>query len=179
MHRTLAATVVFAIGLSVLRFRSANADVILHYTGNPFTYVQAPFTSSDRITGRIVLSAPLGNNLQQVNVQPISYSFNDGIATFTNTSPGSQILYLYISTNNVGQITPALVEITMNTNVIRMYSAQTYSPGDLGATYNSYAQNGTPGTWTETQDTPVPEPPTGTILSTGLLGLLALARQGK
>jgi len=72
----------------------ANA-IILDYTGNPFTQVTtdgstAPsdlYTTSDSVTGWIELTAVLDPNLSAQFVSPLSFSFSDGINTFTESSP--------------------------------------------------------------------------------------------
>lgn len=72
----------------------ANA-IILDYTGNSFTLVQTsgptapsdPYTTSDSVSGWIELAAVLDPNLSGNAVSPLSFSFSDGVNTFTESSP--------------------------------------------------------------------------------------------
>ena len=59
-----------------------------NYTGQPFTSVTGPYTTSMRVTGSIVTSAPIPasqNNLD-VNALLVSWTFSDGVETITSSS---------------------------------------------------------------------------------------------
>ena len=63
--------------------------VIYTYTGNDFTNVTGPFTTSNYVTGSVTLSAALGDNLGPVMVTPNAFSFSDGVDTISSTNPVS------------------------------------------------------------------------------------------
>jgi hypothetical protein len=61
------------------------------YTGNPFTFAEndGGVTTSDFLSGALTLSLPLAPNSELMPLNPaifVSFSFTDGIHTFTNPS---------------------------------------------------------------------------------------------
>jgi hypothetical protein len=58
----LGTAIVFAAALSAMLPASSSADVIYTYTGNDFTTVSAPYTTTDSVTGYFDLTAALGNS---------------------------------------------------------------------------------------------------------------------
>ena len=90
-HLLSAVTMAAAIGCSTFSVQAAMLD----YTGNLFTQPStfgstAPsdlFTTSDSVTGWIELAAVLEPNLVRNSVNPLSFSFSDGVNTFTESSP--------------------------------------------------------------------------------------------
>ena len=89
----------FAIVLTVLSFASvAFADpVTLNYTGNSFTGFSGgvnPYSTSDFVSFSITYASPLLANQAQGNlIEPaiLSWSFSDGLNTYTNTTPGASL----------------------------------------------------------------------------------------
>jgi len=71
--------VVLILGLSA----PAWADVIYTYTGNPFTSVRAPYTTSDSVTATMILTNPLAPGLSLSDVTPnlVALSMSDGVQT--------------------------------------------------------------------------------------------------
>ena len=57
------------------------------YTGNPFTNVSGPYTTSDRVTARVTLASPLPANMSLQIVTSLAFSFSDGVQTLTNLTP--------------------------------------------------------------------------------------------
>jgi hypothetical protein len=53
------------------------------YTGNPFTVVTAPYTTSDFVTVMLTLAGPLPPNMFLTEITPIAYTFSDGVQTLT------------------------------------------------------------------------------------------------
>src|SRR5215472_893971 len=61
------------------------ADVTYTYTGNYFTVVQPPYTTSERIAGYFTVSQPLPPNSDyNSNINPLYFSLNDGVQTITS-----------------------------------------------------------------------------------------------
>ena len=56
------------------------------YTGNPFTFVTGPYTTSDFVTGMVTLAGPLPPNMPSP-VTPTAFTFSDGVQTITNLTP--------------------------------------------------------------------------------------------
>ena len=54
------------------------------YTGNPFTFVSGPYTTSDFVTAMVTLAGPLGANMPLTDVTPTAFTFSDGVQTITN-----------------------------------------------------------------------------------------------
>src|SRR5262245_43881367 len=48
------------------------------YTGNHFTNVSAPYTTSMFVSGMVTLVGPLAPNMPLTSVSPIAFSFSDG-----------------------------------------------------------------------------------------------------
>lgn len=74
---------------------SADAFVILDYTGNNFNSLSGPsgpttpsatYSFSDNVSGSITLSAQLAPNLVNVVVNPIAFSFTDGLNILDNAT---------------------------------------------------------------------------------------------
>ena len=63
----------------------AEADTILTYTGNNFNSVSGIYSTTDHLTASLVLSAPLGANLTDYGVTPVSWTFNDGIHALSSS----------------------------------------------------------------------------------------------
>jgi hypothetical protein len=163
-----------ALAFLLLSATGAWADTFTYtYTGNDFTLVQGPYTTSDSVMGTIVLSAPLPANLSSFTDETallISYSFSDGVQTLTNLN--SHAADFAFQTSPLGAITLWDIEFRTVPPTNEIESAKT-APGvahDLGAAgLGAAGQNeGDPGVWS------VPEPGTLSMLFSGLLGLAML-----
>lgn len=87
------------------------------YTGAPYTLV-VNFTSpcgtgpcgnyvvGESVTGQFTTTVPLGSNLVNQNVFPsvTSYSFSDGLVTYSSADPDSRVDNLVVSTDAIGKI---------------------------------------------------------------------------
>ena len=81
MH-TVNLLVRLALGFIALVSTSALAQTYVYtYTGNDFTSASGPYTTSDKVTGFIAFSAPLGDN----------YEGNPWIQVASATSFGDEI----------------------------------------------------------------------------------------
>ena len=90
--------------LSLAHPASVQAGVTYQYTGNTFTQVSGPYTTSDFVTAMVTLAAPLGPNHNLDDpVTPVAFTLSDGVQTITNfTSSLAQFLF---STDATGVIT--------------------------------------------------------------------------
>ena len=71
------------------------------YTGNPFTQVSGPYTTSDFVSGMVTLAGPLPPNFSGT-VTPTAFTFSDGVQTITNlTGLSSDFMFV---TGPTGQI---------------------------------------------------------------------------
>ena len=103
--RSLAGAVVLQLGLL-----TASAQTYIYtYTGNDFTsvfnaanelfYGFVPYTTSDKITGSITFSAPLGANYAgNPSATMLLYNFSDGVGPQNAVGPPLTFPYLYYST---------------------------------------------------------------------------------
>lgn len=158
----------------------ANGDTTYNYTGNDFTSVSAPYTTSDSVTGSFTLAAPLAANLTSfTTVTPQSFSFSDGVIgdTITNTSPGVGSQFSF-ETDGSGAITKWQVVVDI-TSVSNFSISTVNAPGGVGVFDQAQHGGGTtsggntnsPGTWA------VPEPTTVGLLAVGAVLAAALRRK--
>jgi hypothetical protein len=94
------AIVIIAAQLSQPMFAT---PITYTYTGNPFTFVQGAYTTSDKVTGSVTLSSPLVPNMVLTMVTPLAFSFFDGFQTFTNSN--ADIVSISFATGPTGAIT--------------------------------------------------------------------------
>jgi hypothetical protein len=157
-------------------YSGAFADVSYFYTGTDFTIAQAPYTTSDSVTGSIRLSAPLGGSLFFANITPVAFSFSDGVQTLTqnNTNHNSFV----VSTDVAGDITSWVMSVAAEVSGVDLQTISTNnSTGfvfDLGssaiAVPGTFVQATTdaPGTWSAGA---VPETSTWVMMAVGFAGL--------
>jgi len=153
----------------------AMADVTYTYTGNDFELVfGGSYTTSDFVSGSFTVASALPDNLvfSNDNVTPTSYSFTDGVQTFSSMSPPTNVTF-DIGTDGSGNINKW--DITLGSGPPNNDTLSTFSGGsDTGEMDNmsSFGEViGDPGTWTVSGSTsPTPEP--GRV-SWMLVGLLA------
>jgi hypothetical protein len=156
MHRLSALLAVSMLaGISLPVDANAQSET-LTYTGDPFT--QATFSGNLSVaeanapamdTGTVVLSTPLGDNLNDVFVTPESYAFGGGALASFYLNSGSPTVGSFgnsasfeFSTNATGMITQWTVD------VVGGIFAGTNSPssaaitlGMSGDTYSAFASN--------------------------------------
>ena len=163
------------------------ANTIYTYTGNPFSGPVSPYTTSDFISGSFTLITPIGANSSfnaRFNTSNlVSYTFTDGVQTINDAN--SQDGFAFISSNivvgtdatghiqswGIGIFNATLGQIDINNNQFLV--------GDL--VYSSAGQriasSGSPGTWTISSASPVPEPSAFALLGSGMLSIVGLARR--
>jgi hypothetical protein len=98
---------VLALAVGFLTAASVQAvPTTYEYTGNPFTFADAPYTTSDFVTALVTLAAPLAPNMPLTPVTPTAFTLSDGVMTITNLSPsGADPSVFEFQTNGTGEIT--------------------------------------------------------------------------
>src|SRR5438477_10304718 len=119
-----------AIALSVaLVAQPMFANTIYLYTGNPFTNVTAPYTTSDFVSAMVTLAGPLAPNMPFTSVTPTAFTLSDGVQTITNFNatfpPGSSF-----ATGPTGAITVWHVNARALSGPINTVGGGPESPAD-------------------------------------------------
>jgi hypothetical protein len=160
--------------------------------GNPMTYTIGGYPVTE-ITGSFTVSNALPDNLSDVFINPVVFSFTDGIGnTVTNNTPLLEIAQFNFWTDSSGNITswdlsfagtnglPAFTTYLLfqNTSMPNWFIASdevlAASGPVLGESYTS-----DPGQWSCSGACPVaaPEPSSVVLTSTALLGFALAARR--
>jgi len=155
----------------------AFADAAYQYEGNPFQDVAGRYTTSDSLSGTIHLSSPLAPDLSNAAISLTSWSFSDGLKTFTELD--SQIEPPFVSTDASGRIVAWSLDFSNGSGEVmgtfnngpadQIDQATDFSGG------NSLASNmAAPGTWTA-----LPEPSLGALagLALAAVSLLGAAQR--
>jgi hypothetical protein len=166
-----------ALGFIALSCISAQAQIYVYtYTGNDFTSGSGPYTTSDKVTGSVTFSAPLGDNFAgNASATMLSYNFSDGVGpqniggtqpvfpnggtfTFGTDSSGAIVswnvdLLVFLPPNRTE--TKGIQTENDSANVIDTGNLDVES-GFVGVG----SVSGSPGTWVETI---VPEPSAGAL----------------
>jgi hypothetical protein len=170
---------IIALACLFLSATGARADTFTYtYTGNDFTTFSGPYTGSDKVTGTVVLSAPLPANLPPTTDETallVSYSFSDGVQTLTNLNSAADVFSF--ETSATGAIdswfilffsTPSATQI----NTSKAPSFNTFDFGGPNPLVTPFGENfGSAGVWSGPVEGTVPEPGTLSMMFSGLLGL--------
>ena len=142
------------------------ANTIYSYTGNPFTNVTAPYTTSDFVSGMLTLAGPLAANMPLTAVTPIAFSFSDGVQTLTQSDVRfSEFLF---ATGPSGAITQWEVQL-QGFGRGSLINTDDFLRGDLGISGGGGGFVDLAGTWTSRTVAD-----TGSTLSLMTLTLMAL-----
>lgn len=193
--KTLATLTLLITALSAATY-SAHATVIYNYTGNNFTSVVSPFSTSDSLTGFVEFaSAPdAGGETDKTDV--IDYSFTAGPLTLTTiTAPFSDFTFNFDSNGDItgwdvamlsDTLAPRRPRIRTCTNTGNQSAIETFVGCTVGGTYDEAvtasvlsferaAIQADPGTWTAAAVVPIPA--ALWLFGSGLLGLIGVARR--
>jgi hypothetical protein len=171
------------------------------YTGNNFTGVGndpgygSPYTVADSVNVTFTLASPLLLADSAEIVNPLSFSFSDGVQTITNLTPGTTSLSFGLETNGIGSIIGWSIFVEIGTNAqittqnildnpnatldLGLNGGQVPEPSNIYHASEGYNFSD-PGTWTVADNVivaPTPEPSSLALLGTGILGGLAALRR--
>jgi len=175
LRRTLELALIVA-GLVTWTARSAEANTIYQYTGNPFTSFVSPYTSGDALSLSFALASPLADNLSNQAITPISFSFSDGVQTLTNlNTAGNQFVVFTDASGNINHWSMTVETPDQFNDIITANF-----PGNVidqakvlvSSSFRIASNSNTPGSWTL-----VPEPSTLMLCSSSLLILAVAARK--
>ena len=179
---------------------TARADTQYSYTGDDFTsWTSTACQPACQITGSLTLTAPLLPGLNFADVTPLSYSFTDGITTWTDiNAPGGIFEF---STDAIGNITLWIGSLAKtqdpsqcdggsadlrflkfeSTSSFAFNSGNAICTTETSVSELYHAENKSSGMWTVSTvgGIPVPEPGTFVLLSAGLAGMLCFRRRRK
>jgi hypothetical protein len=158
-----------ALAVVVLTATAVQADITYTYTGNPFTDVSGPYTTSDRVTATVTLASPFGPNMPLTIVTPLAFSFSDGVQTITDLNVVSTSIAF--ETGQTGVITEWEIQVISGFGVVRTTNTPPLGDVvDVGAMGLAQGFNlGAPGEWVLS-----PVPDVGSTLALLFLSLTAL-----
>ncbi len=144
------------------------ASTTYNFTGNPFTFFSGAVTCPPdcNISGFFTLAQPLGPNLSNVSISPLSYSANVGNTTFTsaNTTSGG---FASISTDASGNIIAWSITLSTSNASFSTVNLPTGSSDTFTqvSPQGSASNAGAPSTWPKTTVTPLSFPVSATPVS--------------
>jgi hypothetical protein len=147
--RTLTKITQFSCAVGILAAGVVQATPITYsYTGNSFTDVSGPYTTSDMVTGFVTFASPLKANMPLTAETPSAFSFSDGVQTITSaTATSSDFIF---ATGPTGGIIQWLVEAE-TLGGVRVIESGDEGPGtseDIGLMEVGRGFNvGEPGVW--------------------------------
>ena len=167
------------------------ADTLYTYIGNNFNQFSSPhmgtgpnayYSTANFVEIAFVLSSPLAANLNNVFIDPLTYSFTDG--TISTSGPYSSWLAGFaVTTDAAGNIVNWEMGTSSPGAATDQYSVESENEpghvsdqGDVLIYFNNYTGEvaDDPGTWTAG---PVPEPGSLILVASGLLGAVGMLRR--
>jgi hypothetical protein len=114
------------------------------YTGNPFTDVNAPYTTSMFVTAMVTLANPLAPNMPLQTASVTAFTLSDGVQTITNLTSSSFLIQF--ATGPTGAITAWAVNATMNgSSITSFYIPDPLSDFDQGTSQGDTGRGETTG----------------------------------
>jgi len=157
------------------------SSVTYTYTGNDFGAVFGSYSTSDFITGYFTVASPLPDSETFPDaITPLTYSFTDGLQTFSSSAPPSGVTFEF-GTDATGAITSWDVNLSQGENTISTVSSSSDVGEMLGS--SSFGENiGDPGTWVQSGGgtgggSTVPEPGNLGLLVIGLVAIGLVRRK--
>ena len=187
MH-TVNLLVRLALGFIALVSTSALAQTYVYtYTGNDFTSASGPYTTSDKVTGFIAFSAPLGDNYEgNPSATMLEFVFSDGVGPQNVVGgPRSLVMDSTFATDSSGvivswnfQVLDFLPPFSAETKGIQTEndSGNVVDSGNLDQASGIVGEgsvSANPGVWVETV---VPEPSVGLLFVSFAALVLASGR---
>ena len=152
------------------------------YTGNDFTFFNAPYTGSDSVTGSVTFASALSSVGSFHGFTATAFSFSDGVQTITDATPGVGSTFDF-KTDASGTIIGWEIVVDIGSVLADNITTQNGPAGifDSGEINNDNS-SGTifrdPGTWVSSlSSTSVPEPATISLFCAGLAGLGMMRRR--
>lgn len=178
---------VMAVVLQLGMLAGSAQTYIYTYTGNDFTSASEPYTTSDKITANLILSAPLGANYEGSPAATLlNFGINDGVYQDLPSLPNMYVADFTFGTDSSGDIVSwdfAMIGFHEYLNPIQAVTMMTIDqPGNVMDSTSIDTQFGNigegsatsdPGVWVETI---VPEPSVGTLFVSFAALVLAFVR---
>ncbi len=96
---------VMAVVLQLGMLAGSAQTYIYTYTGNDFTSASEPYTTSDKITANLILSAPLGANYEGSPAATLlNFGINDGVSQDLPSLPNMYVADFTFGTDSSGDI---------------------------------------------------------------------------
>jgi len=160
--------------------QAARASTIYQFVSSHYSSASSPYTTGMDLTITITLDGPLGSGSTTTNVFNLpgfSYTWNDGLHTYSDASAGNQYQTVKLTTNSQGDVTGW--DFSFGNNAAEAFGNNTSSGGFVQvADFASQASASLPsgsGTWTVTPSaSPTPEPTSFGLLLGGLLGVVGI-----
>jgi len=106
--------------------------ITYQYTGNHFTDVSGPYTTSMFVTAMVTLAAPLAANMPPfTDVTPIAFTFFDGVQTLSSSNPDIDLDTFQVGTNAAGQITSWQILVTSGPVTSNIFIITSGGPIDI------------------------------------------------
>jgi len=171
-------------GLSLLTL-PIMADATYIYTGNTFLRADSPYTTNDSVTGSLTLPTPLAPNSgfdyplnwSSPALPFTSFSFSDGVGTYSSTNPNAEVGRIDVFTNASGNIFFWTISVGDNIAGIQLLNNNELSEDYVNGADGAIAYSTGAGTFKLAASSSVPEPSTFALLGTGIFGLIGTARR--